>query len=370
MIRILSALAYLFFPALGAAHERQVEICAAQVPATCDPTFELSGLSLLNVDPVVLPDGNLRLLAASRDREVELVDLSMTDGTVTRRQVVDLRLDYEGHFRGSVFAEFSGDGQTVVIAAAEKGDEPGFRLFDADGNRIGFVPHQALEANFLPSDLILDDWGYEDTAADLFALLIAQNLVQLQGDVLTGTLYRFDLVADLGKGTFELRETRPAMNEKDSFAAYMKRRFAIQLDPVGREHRDYRGDIAAVTSEAADGSASSVYALDHDRHRVTYDQHLGVENGRYFDYGGARLSPDGQQLAVLRHSSLESEGPPFALMVFTTVTAREVFVAALPSMEWSGRARVVWLSDSRIVVLQTDEAAGIKGFAFDLTQAE
>lgn len=367
MIRILSAIALLLLPQLAAAHERQVDTCATEVPETCPLVFQLPGVFLQNVDPVVLPDGHLRLLTASPQGIVELVDLSMTDGSVTRRRTVDLQLGPEEHFWRTVFAKFSGDGQTVVIAASEKGDELGFRLFDADGSRIGFVPDQALETNFLPSDVILNDWGYDDTAADLFALLIAQNLVQLQGDVLTGELYRFVLVADFGKGTFELRETRPAMNASDSFAAYMKRRFAIQLDPVGREYRHYRGDIAAVTSNAADGSPSAVYALDRDRHRVSYDQHLGVENGWYFDYGGARLSPDGQNLAVLRRSSSESDGPPFALMVFTTVIAREVFVAELPM---SGRARVVWLSGSRIAVLQTDEDAGIKGFAFDLPKAE
>jgi hypothetical protein len=370
VIRILSALAFLLFPVLAAGHEREVDTCATQVPETCLLAFELPGLSLQNVDPVFLRDGRLRLLAASPDGEVELVDFSMTDGLVTRRQVIDLRLEPDAHFWGSVFAEFSGDGQTVVIAATEQDDELGFRLFDADGNRIGFLPDRELEANFLSSDLIKDDWRYDDTAADLFALLIAQNLVQLQGNVLTGTLYRFDLVADLGKGTFELRETRPAMNEADSFAAYMKRRFALQLDPVGRESRHYHGDIAAVTSVASDGSASAVFALDPNQHRVSYDQHLGVENGWYFDYGGARLSPDGQHLAVLRSSSSETDGPPLALMAFRTVTANEVFVAALPPMEWNSRARLVWLSDSRIAVLQTDEEAGIKGFAFDLPEAD
>jgi hypothetical protein len=366
MIRFLSLLLGVVASIPALAHERVVDSCAVQEPATCAAVFDLPGLSLQGADPVVLPDGTLRLLAASPDGLVELVDVSTADGSVLRRQAVDLRLDPDRQFWDTAFAVFAADGQTLVIAATEKGEEWGLRLFDADGALIGFLPETELEANFLPSSIILEDWGYETSSAGLFLLLLAQDLVGLQGHELTGTLYRFELVADLRAGTFALRETYPAKNEGDSFLAYMERRFRLQLDPVGSDVRRYLGDLAAVTTTASDGSAPIVYVMDRNEHRVFYDQHLGVENGRFFEYFSARISPDAEHLGVVRSSSSDADGPPFALMVFKTVTAEEVFVAALPEMDWNSRVRVVWLSEGRVAVLLTDEEDGIRGIVFDL----
>jgi hypothetical protein len=366
MIRIVGAVLCLLFPSLASAHESAVDTCAVQEPLACSVVFDLPGLSLQHVEPVVLPDGNLRVLAASPEGQVELVDFSLQDGSVLRRQIVDLRLGPDEHYWRAVFGEFSTDGETLVVFAAEKGDEPGARLFDADGERIGFLPSQALETGFLASETIQSDWGYDDTATDLFALLIEQNLVQLRGRVLSGTLYRFELVADLGLGTFELRETRKALDANDTFPVYMKRRFALDLDPVGHEDSHYIGEIGAVTAAEGDGRASTVYAMDRNKHRVFYDQHLGVENGRFLTYRNARISSDGEYLAVLRTGRSDEADPGHALMVFRTVTAREILVADLPSAGWSNRALPVWLADGRIAVLQSHEGEGTKGFVFAL----
>jgi hypothetical protein len=351
-----------FLTALPAiAQEPGIDTCALQVPPTCALAFDLPGLILQDADPVVLPDTTLRLLATAADGEVALVDLSLADGSILRHQAVDLRLPPGPTFPPAVFGAFATDGQTLVIATGDNGQPQEFRLFDANGVGIGRLPDQALEADFLASDIIQQDWGYDVTAFDLFARLIRQNLIQLQGDVLRGTLYRFDLAADLRQETFTLRESQPALNPSDTFAAYMERRFAFQLDPVGSEDRHFTGEIAAVTTSEGDGVASTVYALDPNQHRVFYDQHLGVENGRPFTYSGARISPDGQFLAVTRTSLSPEEGPEQALMVFRTVTAREVLVAALPV---SDAARVLWLPDGRIAVLQSDDGSGTTGFVF------
>jgi hypothetical protein len=334
------------------AHEAPVNTCATDMTVSCVLDIHLREFELMRADPVVIDRTIVKLLGTNTDGQMMTLDISLEDGSMIDSQLFGVRLDVPAY----ATALMSPDGKTLAVQLPNDADEATLHFFDAGANPLGVVSAQSPGG-----------WGHEFSPAAMLGLLAGQNLLTLDATALRGTFYRFELSASVIDGTFEVRELRPANGADDTMNAYFERRFANQMPGPGYDHEHYRGPLAAVTTEAADGSPSRVLVRSDEGGEVAFDQRLGRQRMGYH-YQDARLSPDGTRLAVIRDSSYASADPPVQLMVFDVATAFPVFLAPVP--EGPLHRQLVWLPDNRIAVFEMTDDGGTNGFVFDLPAVE
>lgn len=311
------------------AHEPVIEACAVEPDRACPVEVLLPGLEPLDGAPVLTALDRLTYLAHGATGPVA-VQVSADDGQILRQ--VPLRLIEGVDVHVGLVAE---GGQGYALSLWHGGTEVGLQFFDPDGAPRGLMPATWP-----------DDWPLEMSLASAVTLLAGQGMLRFDGAGLRGALYRFDLVVTAADGVLTVTETRPGNSAADRLGAYLERRLAHQIDPVGAEAVHAQGALAAVTTWASDGSPSRLLLRSADGGEIAFDQRLGPDRMEVH-YSAARVSPDGTRLAAIR---MTEEGAP-RLMVFDTATTAPLFDAPLPT-GW--RPATVWLRNGRIAVLQDD----------------
>lgn len=332
-------LALLIATSAATAHEMAVDDCAVNADRECAVEVTLSGLVWIAAEPVVVAPDRLRFLAEDATRGVVLVDLSTTDGQVVRQQPLDMGgLDYV-MLSGLIAPE----GQTVALSLWQEDGGYALQFFSADGAQLGQVP--AIRS---------DGWTMEISLTEALMLLGGQNLLRFDDTAIQGEFYRFRLRAGVADGSLEVKDLAPPSHDGDTLSAYLERRLAGQLDPVGHEDAFFEGPLSAVTTTASDGSPSRVLLRSTEGGEIAFDQGLGPERGG-FDYLTARVAPDGRFLAVARDGGAAGRDPATELMLFDARTTFPAVMAPLPA----GWPHLVWLPDGRIAVLAAQDGPGI-----------
>jgi hypothetical protein len=324
-------------PAL--AHDPVIETCAIQTERACPLEVLLPGLERLDGSAVLTAANRLTVLAQGAAGPVA-VAVSLADGQIQRQ--VPLRLTEAADLSvGLVAAEAKG----FALSLWNGGTEVGLQFFSPDGAPLGEMPATWPK-----------DWPLEMSQASAIALLATQGLLSFDGTALKGTLYRFDLTVTAADGVLTVTETHPGTGATDTLGAYLERRLARQIDPVGAEEVHVDGALSAVTNWASDGSPSRLVLRSADGGEIAFDQRLGPDRMKV-DYSAARVTPDGTRLAAIR----TAEDGEARLMIFDTVSTAPVFEAPLPT-GW--RPTVVWLPNGRIAVLQDDGGAATRLLVF------
>ncbi len=177
------------------AHEFVVDTCATEADQYCALEISLPDFWLLRADPVVIDGTLLKLLGGDEAGQILSLDLSLATGAVTGRVTFDAQQKMPGYTVGLI----APDGKTFMISLEDGADWPGLQFFDDTGKRLGLVlPH-------IPA-------GWEAAVTPVEALLAfsMQNHLTFDDQVLTGSFYRFQFVASVTDGTFEVRELQRA----------------------------------------------------------------------------------------------------------------------------------------------------------------
>ncbi|WP_103256193.1 hypothetical protein [Tabrizicola aquatica] len=322
-------------PAL--AHEPVIDDCAISA-AACPVEVLLPGLAPLDGSPLLTAPDRLTFLAHGGVGPVA-AEVSLSDGQLLRE--VPLRLPKDADLYVGLVAA---GGRGYALSLWHGGTELGLQFFAPDGAALGLLPASWPEG-----------WPLEMSLATAITLLAGQGVLTFDGEELRGTLYRFDLAVSAADGALTVTETRSGTGAVDTLGAYLERRLARQIDPVGAEDVHVESALEAVTSWASDGSPSRLLLRSADGGEIAFDQRLGPDRMGH-DYSAARVTPDGTRLAAIRTTATESR-----LMVFDTATTAPVFEAPLPI---GCCASVVWLPQGRIAVLQVDGDEGARLLVF------
>ncbi len=320
--------------------------CAISTARACPVEVLLPGLELLDAASIPMLD-QITVLAKS-GQGIVAVDLAVADGALRRTLPLNTGagdLATDTGLIGSGLIGLDAQGYLLHIRQAD-GTELGLLFLGRDGERLALMPPSS------PSD-----WSLEISLAEAVMLLARQGALTYDGAALQGLLYRFRLRIKAADGKVVLDELQPPMTPGDTLAAYLERRLAQQIDPVGYEDIHQEGRLSAVTTSASDGSPSRVLLRSSEGGEIAFDQRLGASRLDY-DYQAARVTLDGRYLAAIR-SSVDDE---MLLMVFDTTTTQPVFQAPLAQ---AYRSQLLWLQDGRIVVLQQREGEGINVLVLD-----
>lgn len=323
-----------------------IDDCAIAQDRTCAVEVLMPNLTLVNSDPVATGADQLTFLALAKDGGLVAVDLSLADGSLRRSLPLQLG---EGDFRVDT-ALIAQGGNGYLLHMWQGSTELGLLFVDAGGEPAG------LMRPTWPAD-----WPMEMSLATAVMELGVQNQLAFDGAALQGTVYRFGLRLTASDGRLLVVERDPPAGEGDTLGAYLERRLARQIDPVGAEAVRFEGPLSAVATWVSDGTPSRLLLRSEAGGEIAFDQRLGPDRME-FDYTAARVTGDGRHLAAIRAFDA-GPAPDLRLMVFDAATTAPVLEAPLPA----GRAsRLHWLPDRRIVVLQDHEAGGVQVFVLGL----
>jgi hypothetical protein len=352
---LVSAVFGLLSPMLPAmAHQPVVNACMVDADQPCTLTIGLPDFQPLPGRPVVIDGGVLKLVGADAGGQVRTVELSLADGNILAEQPFDLVLEditYQ-------WALMSPDGQTLAIHYWDGGQDRGIQFYDADGAALGRV-----EGGPGPA------WAYDEyTMTETFGIFGFQGLVSLTASEMRVAFYRFEMVAQVADGRFELRELSQPQYEGDTLQAYLDRRFGALVGP-GAEAVNWQGPLEAVIIGEGDGRAEELLVRS-DHGAVWFDQRLSVDRDAYlvnsgYRYAEAHLSPDLRQLAVIRFAN-DGTGAVAQVMVFDVGTTYPVFTAPL-AFDEAGLSdiQLVWLSDDQLGVLGSVGDGGSRLFVLE-----
>lgn len=331
------------------AHEPVVNRCMIDAAQPCALTVDLAGFRPLPGRPVVIEGAVLKLVGIDAGGRVRTVDLSLADGSVLADQPFDLVVENPAN----QWVQIAPDGRTLALHLWDEGQDRGIRFFRADGTALGRVPGGADAA-----------WGYDGySMTETLGILGAQGLASLTDTEMRVAFYRFELVARVADGGFELRELSPPQYEGDTLQAYLDRRFGGLVGP-GAETVHWQGPLEAVIVGEGDGSPEELLVRS-DHGAVRFDQRLSVDREAYlvnagYRYAEAHLSPDLRQLAVIRFAN-DRTGAVAQVMVFDVATTHALVTAPLgPEADALSDPRLVWLPDSRLGVLQSTADGGTR----------
>ena len=322
-----------------------VEDCAVNPDRACPVEVLLPGLELVQANPVAVAD-RLTLLAVDEAAATVAVDLSLDDEAVKR--ILPLKLGET-------------DYQVVSGLIADNGQGYALNIWQGDTNAgLLFVRADGTAAALMQANRP-DDWPLEMSLAEAMMLLGTQHVLTFDGAALEGKVYRFGLRATASDGQLVVAELEPGTGQGDTLGAYLDRRLAGQIDPVGSESVTFEGPLSAVTTTASDGSPSRLLLRSEEGGEIAFDQRLGPERMRY-DYQAARVSADGRYLAAIRTEADPGKAPQ--LLVFDATTSALIFEAPLPS---GSGPQLLWLDGGRVAVVQTLEGEGVQVLVLKLS---
>ncbi|MBL9074864.1 hypothetical protein [Tabrizicola sp.] len=311
------------------AQEVLVDTCAVDAAIACPVEVVLSGLGMIDGDPVVTGPDRLTFVALDRDKTEQAfaVDVSLTDGRVLSKIPLGQARENTMSFYWLVAQRAQG----FLVFVLENERDRVLVFYDANG-----VPQSRMP------EIRPKGWPYELTMASALMLLGYQNILKFDGEALQGRVGRFDLRLTASDSRLEVVE-QGAIDDGQTFEDYLSGRLAPQIAEVGAETVHVEGQLSVVTTRESRKSPSRLFLRREDGSEVAIEQTTELDPKNRPNYFMARLSPDGRYVAVGRY--VKKNG---GLFILDTTTGEALFRARVRSC-WSSGLR--WLPEGRLALL-------------------